>query len=312
MQSKYDWVRRGQRLIRMVSELHRMGYQRLRIMPWEHPLAWRLAICPADVFSQRNGAYSTSYGNTGAEYSSKDGNSYFGWSDAQGDSAHDLATKFVARFPDIAQRGLGRDWEYAGWLAELVGFLEQGDWLPVVEWEYIKGTPDDLTFLPILSAKGENFAWDQNTIPPLSAPSLEARHFPLPPAWIEADDDDEGESSFGVNNDPARYVRSRGKNLTRVREAIRCFRLEHSGWPTILGIGESVLETLKHQYLTPEGFSLLENRLVVIPQVKRELILLADNSHNEFDYSSDEIWGEDQSVQISDVDRWIWGTTLPS
>jgi len=165
----------------MVSELHRMGYQRLRIMPWLHPLAWRLAICPADVFSGRNGAYTSSYGDMGVVYSSADQSIFFGWDDAQNDNARSLADKFIVQFPEVAQRGLGRDWEYAGWLAELVGFLEQGDWLPIVEWEYMKGTPDELTILPIHSATSDNFIWDESATPPQSSPSPEGRHFPLPP-----------------------------------------------------------------------------------------------------------------------------------
>lgn len=41
----------------MVSELHRMGYQNLRIMPYEYPLAWRLTIAPKRIFAIRNGAF---------------------------------------------------------------------------------------------------------------------------------------------------------------------------------------------------------------------------------------------------------------
>ena len=41
----------------MVSELHRMGYQRLRLMPYLHPNAWRLAVAPKELFSDRNGAF---------------------------------------------------------------------------------------------------------------------------------------------------------------------------------------------------------------------------------------------------------------
>lgn len=56
MKSDINWVRRGQRIIRMVGELHRMGFQRLRITPYMHPNAWRLAIGPRECFTSRNGA----------------------------------------------------------------------------------------------------------------------------------------------------------------------------------------------------------------------------------------------------------------
>ena len=143
LKSTLAWVRRAQRGIRMVSELHRMGYQRLRIMPYSHPLGWRLAIDSADRFAMRHGAV------IAKEIVSSDrviGAGGIFWDDTDGDNARALADKFVARFPGVSARGIGRDWCYAGWLAELVGYLEGGDWLPVTEWEYMKGEPQELGF----------------------------------------------------------------------------------------------------------------------------------------------------------------------
>lgn len=178
MKSKIDWVRRGQRVIRMVSELHRMGYQRLRIMPYAHPNAWRLAVGPRDIFSERNGAYVPldSLSELPIYSAAGDGDAYFDWTDAKGNDARALAEKFVSRFPDVVKRGLGRDWAYAGWLAELVGFLEGGDWLPVTEWEDMKEPPEQLKFVPIWDASGENIGWDGlKTIP-----GPDVQKFPLP------------------------------------------------------------------------------------------------------------------------------------
>jgi len=42
MRSPASQVRRCQRIIRMVTELHRMGYQRARFMPYEYPVAFRV------------------------------------------------------------------------------------------------------------------------------------------------------------------------------------------------------------------------------------------------------------------------------
>ena len=36
-----------------------------------------------------------------------------------------MADKFVTAFPSLAERARGRDWEYAGWLVELLGRMEQ-------------------------------------------------------------------------------------------------------------------------------------------------------------------------------------------
>jgi hypothetical protein len=120
VKSKINWVRRGQRVIRMVSELHRMGYQYLRIMPYEHPMAWRLAVGPKDCFSLQNGASlkDNSWEGVAIYSSAGGGNYYFDWQDAKGDNARTLAEKFLLRFPDVAKRGVGQDWSYAGWLSE--------------------------------------------------------------------------------------------------------------------------------------------------------------------------------------------------
>jgi hypothetical protein len=148
------WVRRSQRVIRMVSELHRFGYQRLRIMPYEHGLAWRCFVAPSDDFSVRNGAFSlrndqpNSLGEK-TTYSQKSDTAYFEWQDANLDTARKLAEKFVQRFPLTSEAGRGRDWAYAGWLAELVGTLERGNLLPFVRAEYFEPEPEALRCLPI-------------------------------------------------------------------------------------------------------------------------------------------------------------------
>jgi hypothetical protein len=188
MKSKLAYIRRGQRVIRMVTELHKMGYQKLRIMPYMHPLAWRLAVGPKDSFSEKNGA-SLKNINGGWDdvpiFSSAC--NYFEWTDAETDNARALAEKFVTRFSEVASRGLGRDWAYAGWLSELLGELEGGDFLPVVEWEYMKGTPDQLRFVPIWSfpSGSNNIQCDEGEY--LSEPADGARQFPLPPAILKLD-----------------------------------------------------------------------------------------------------------------------------
>lgn len=189
MKSKINFVRRSQRAIRMVSELHRMGYQNLRIMPYVHPLAWRLAVGPKDCFSSVNGASLKAGSWDVPIYSAASGGShYFDWTDAATDDSRALAEKFIERFPDIAKRALGRDWAYAGWLAELLGYLEEGDLLPVTSWEHMKGTPDELRFLPIWSMDGENtvsVGYETVGFDTVASPGV--RQFPLPPLTGEID-----------------------------------------------------------------------------------------------------------------------------
>lgn len=143
-------VRRSQRVIRMVCELHRLGYQRLRVMPYFYPLAYRVAIGPAALFSPRNGAYSADLDlDRFAVYSSASQSSYFGWDDAHTDTARQLADKFITRFGAICDSGRGRDWAYAGWLSELMGTMERLGALPFVMEEYFEPGPEALDYLPM-------------------------------------------------------------------------------------------------------------------------------------------------------------------
>lgn len=87
MKSNQPWIRRSQRVIRLVSELHRMGYHRLRIMPYEYPLAWRLCIGPCSAFSRHNGAFIPRSEPEFPTYSSASENAYFNWQDAKNDNA---------------------------------------------------------------------------------------------------------------------------------------------------------------------------------------------------------------------------------
>jgi hypothetical protein len=153
----------------MVSDLHRLGYQRLRVMPHEYPLAWRCVIQPAHRFAAFNGALIRGDAYTAPEretpwYSSSQEAQPFGWQDASSDDARALAEKFLARFPQTAAAGKGRDWPYAGWLSELVGFLETGDLLPFVFAEYFDTPPQELRAMPIRRFSEHDVVW-----------------FPLPP-----------------------------------------------------------------------------------------------------------------------------------
>src|SRR5258705_9859676 len=149
--SELAHIRRSQRVIRMVSELHRMGFQRLRFMPYFAPLAYRIQIASISYFAVANGCYVK--GEVGVTYSagsSESDNKYFGWADAKSDGARELAIKFADRFPEIVKSGLGRDWAYAGWLVELIGALERfPNRLPVLFSEYSKEKRNEMRSLPL-------------------------------------------------------------------------------------------------------------------------------------------------------------------
>ena len=54
------------------------------------------------------------------EYTSGQGENYFGWEDASHASPSQLADIFIKRFPRIAEAGYGADWTYAGWYMEML------------------------------------------------------------------------------------------------------------------------------------------------------------------------------------------------
>jgi hypothetical protein len=118
-------VRRALRVLAMVHELHRAGYQRLRIcagytLDLRH---WRCYIGPAAQF-HTDGWRPTD--DIEVLYTTCQGNDYFGWSDAAHDDARSLATKFLERHPELARQAAGEDFAYAGWFTRILGRAEHG------------------------------------------------------------------------------------------------------------------------------------------------------------------------------------------
>lgn len=113
------------RLLYMVAELHRMGYEQARISPGVAPsgLFWRLSVTAASNTMPDNGALMINFDGD-AHYSSGAGAEFFGWKDAENDSPAELAIKFIERFPDIAKEANGRDPEYVRWYREMLEMTE--------------------------------------------------------------------------------------------------------------------------------------------------------------------------------------------
>ena len=158
--SEHAHIRRAHRVIRMVSELHRMGFQRLRFMPYMYPIAYRIQIASISYFAVANGCHMKA-AEVGVTYSSSSpgtDDKYFGWTDAKSDGARELAVKFADRFPEVAKSGLGgRDWAYAGWLVELIGVLETfPNRIPVLFSEYSSEKLHEMRSLPLLLQNNED------------------------------------------------------------------------------------------------------------------------------------------------------------
>ena len=114
-------ARACRRLLYMVAELHRMGYEQARIAPGVAPsgLFWRLSVTGASNTEPDHGALMRNF-DRGANYSSGAGTEYFGWTDVSDDSPAELAATFVDRFPVIAKEAMGRDTEYVRWYREML------------------------------------------------------------------------------------------------------------------------------------------------------------------------------------------------
>ena len=123
-------ARRATRVLAMVHELHKAGYQRIRVLPYLAPsgMYWRCEITSSDNMTD-DGYTIRPHGDTDdavARYSSADGADYFRWPGAAQLSARALAARFLESFPRIAASGQGRDWLYAGWLTDVLGRAERG------------------------------------------------------------------------------------------------------------------------------------------------------------------------------------------
>ena len=127
--------RRYTRVFQMVSELHKVGYQGLRICPQGTGISQRLHIAPSILLTHHARSNVMVYGTGSndadaliASYTSSSLDHYFDWEDASGSSARSLANKFIERFPRIAALAFMEDWSYSGWLIRIIGEMENG-WL---------------------------------------------------------------------------------------------------------------------------------------------------------------------------------------
>lgn len=84
-------------MLSMVAELHRRGYEQLRIVSGLSPsgMHGRCTVTPAALLDRDPGDSLVAFYTTGQE------RAYFGWPDAAAASAEALADKFLARFPAL-------------------------------------------------------------------------------------------------------------------------------------------------------------------------------------------------------------------
>ena len=94
-----DWARNIVRLLGMVHELHKQGWQQLRIHSGKSPSGchWRCAIFPRDLTDEERDRYfeNEDPNSLVARYTTGDEKRYFGWDDCAEDDSRHLAQKFL-------------------------------------------------------------------------------------------------------------------------------------------------------------------------------------------------------------------------
>lgn len=134
-------IRRSVRLLAAVHELHKQGYQDLAIYAGMSSSGyyWRCSLAPFNRIlykAQGIGLYQD-YELEAANHSSgKSGNDYFGWTDAKGDNARELAEKIKHRFPKLLAKARRPNYRYVGWYSQMLGKAEQGH-LPIMYQDYL-------------------------------------------------------------------------------------------------------------------------------------------------------------------------------
>jgi hypothetical protein len=158
------------RLLVMLRELHRMGYERLRAVTGLSPSGchWRLQVTPAiglvpvgqgvDFMARQNRGVAVgdwvvyasgnhAFYSTG--YSEETAARCFGWTDAAADSPRKLAEKLIERFPTVVREGKGSDPDYVRWYANMIEATEpEGLIYMYADWEL----PGER--IPVLNVEG--------------------------------------------------------------------------------------------------------------------------------------------------------------
>ena len=124
-----DFTRRMARIFRMVVELHKIGYQGLRIYPQIHHDRFHL-LPSLFITHPRSFGIVADWSfllGINSDTSQELMTVYHPWDDQiQGKNARELADDFIRQYPLIAQLAMVYDYEYAGWFEALTGEVEDG------------------------------------------------------------------------------------------------------------------------------------------------------------------------------------------
>jgi hypothetical protein len=153
------------RLMAMVRELHRAGYQKLYLYSWPKPSGlhwrWHLFTGPRN-WMQR--AWREGWYGSGADYNL---NPVMGWGDAPAETAEELASTLAKFDPQGLAQALGRDEDHSAWFEQVCDALLP-DYAFSLGWDHRDG-PQPVN-LPVIAVR--------RGIPDYAGPPL-----PWPPGW---------------------------------------------------------------------------------------------------------------------------------
>lgn len=155
------------RLMAMVRELHRAGYERLYLYSWPKPsgLHWRWHL----FTGQRNWldrAWREGWYGSGAEYNF---NPILGWGDQPGASAQELVRAFAQFDPHGLAQALRRDEDHTTWFDEVCEALLP-NYAYTLGWDLRDGPVPE--HLPVIAVR--------RGVPAYVGPPL-----PWPPGWTK-------------------------------------------------------------------------------------------------------------------------------
>lgn len=153
------------RLMAMMRELHKAGYERLYLYNWPKPSGmhwrWHMFTGPRHWMqrSWREGWY-----GSGADYNL---NPVLGWGDAPAASTSDLISSLAKFDPHGLAQAIGRDEDHTKWFAAICDALLP-NYTFSLGWDQHNGSlPPHLPIIPL-----------RNKVPPYDGPPL-----PWPPGW---------------------------------------------------------------------------------------------------------------------------------
>jgi hypothetical protein len=117
-------AKNARRLFLMVAELHKLGYEGMRVAPFLSPSGcyWRSVFLPASMTSPTHGARLARDDDYESlpRYSSADEDNYFGWRNMRPKTPIILARRFIVEFPKFAALGHHPDPAYVGWFTRML------------------------------------------------------------------------------------------------------------------------------------------------------------------------------------------------